>query len=256
MIARVEVRTSSDSSGLFHGATVDWATELSSARFEFPTLDFSSNDMDLGHRLEVEQKSWQSKEFDFYRFDDRVDRAAEEPCATLQLLGAPEWVQSHALGVLTRCQRAMDRRNEASRCSLFDRAVHKARVVFDRGKPLGLADYRHAVDTWQWVLRLDSEASIDSQLAALFHDIERSTSETDERVEHRAADYAGFKRLHAQRGAELVDQLLGELGAPRATRERVAELVREHEESGSDRERALLNDADALSFFSLNSSGF
>jgi hypothetical protein len=44
------------------------------------------------------------------------------------------------------------------------------------------------------------------------------------------------------------------LGDPSAWR--VAELVAWHERPGRDEELLLLNDADALSFFSLNSSGF
>ena len=37
---------------------------------------------------------------------------------------------------------------------------------------------------------------------------------------------------------------------------RAAEIIARHEESSGDEEIALLNDADALSFFALNSSGY
>ena len=38
--------------------------------------------------------------------------------------------------------------------------------------------------------------------------------------------------------------------------ERVSEIIRNHEHQSDDAEVALLNDADALSFFSLNSNGY
>jgi hypothetical protein len=58
------------------------------------------------------------------------------------------------------------------------------------------------------------------------------------------------------RGAELTCALLSELGVEAPTRERVRHLVMKHERAGGEAALSLLNDADALSFFSLNSSGF
>jgi predicted metal-dependent HD superfamily phosphohydrolase len=50
--------------------------------------------------------------------------------------------------------------------------------------------------------------------------------------------------------------VLEEVGADEATCQRVKALVTRHEHPGEDADLALLNDADALSFFSLNASGF
>jgi predicted transcriptional regulator len=94
------------------------------------------------------------------------------------------------------------------------------------------------------------------QLAALFHDVERLESETERRVEQLAPHYQRFKARHARRGAELTRRILNDLGLPEAVVERAAELVSGHEQTSGDRERALLNDADGLSFFSLNSWGY
>lgn len=118
------------------------------------------------------------------------------------------------------------------------------------------ADYNHALDAWQWSLRLESDASLAVQLAALFHDIERLASEADERVEHLAADYQQFKDAHAKRGAEMTDRQLAEAGVPEHVRARVVEMITAHERQSDDPEVALLNDADALSWFSLNSPGY
>lgn len=158
--------------------------------------------------------------------------------------------------VLTRAQPYLDRRNAASADAVFERALGAHFALHDLDKPLVRADYAHALDTWQWTLRLASEASLPLQLAALFHDVERLVSEASVRVEQHAQDYAAFKRAHARRGGELVRAALRDVGLARTVLDRVATLVATHEEAGEDREAALLNDADALSFFSRNSAGF
>jgi hypothetical protein len=123
-------------------------------------------------------------------------------------------------------------------------------------KPLVRADYNHALDVWQWTLRLEASASLAVQLAALFHDVERLASEADARVEHLAPDYQQFKDAHARAGAAIARRVLLEAGVSSSTIDRAGLLVAEHERPSSDPEVALLNDADALSFFSLNSSGY
>lgn len=160
------------------------------------------------------------------------------------------------LQILTRCQPYLDRRNASSRGDAFDAVLEAHRSIHDLSKPLVCADYVHALDTWQWTLRLAPDASTALQIAALFHDVERLWTEADARIEQHASDYAAFKRSHAQSGASLARQVLRPTPIPREVAERAADLVATHEQPGSDAERALLNDADALSFFSLNSAGF
>jgi hypothetical protein len=121
------------------------------------------------------------------------------------------------------------------------------------------ADYDHALDVWQWILRLNPGASLGLQLAGLFHDIERLASEADERIEQKAPDYQAFKDTHARAGARLAAQVLDESGIAAADVGRVERLIQEHERplaSPRDADLATLADADALSFFSLNSPGF
>jgi hypothetical protein len=182
---------------------------------------------------------------------DQAERLA------LHLVGAQgEGLAAAALELLTRYQGLVGRRNEASSAPVFDRILARHRSLHDMSKPLVRADYLHALDAWQWVLRLEPAAGLAVQVAALFHDVERLLSEADARVEHHAADYQAFKDRHAARGAELTCALLEELDVDLATRERVRWLVKKHERPGADAALTLLNDADALSFFALNSSGF
>jgi hypothetical protein len=234
---------------------------------EFPEISFASGILEgeVGEipSLFLKMENWESQNFNFYDLDGQLDASAESQGGpfSLVLLGDAEELARCALGVLTRCQRWIDRRNEGSRDALFDRVLAKHRGAHDLAKPLVRADYNHALDTWQWLLRLTPDASLTVQLAALFHDVERLISEADVRVEHRVADYQRFKDAHAARGAELAEALLATAGCGEETRRGTARLIAVHERppSAGDRDAeaiSLLNDADALSFFSLNCVGY
>ncbi|HYO75441.1 MAG TPA: DUF4202 family protein [Thermoanaerobaculia bacterium] len=197
---------------------------------------------------------WQRDDFDTWAFDVSIDEQAREPF-TLRI--ADDGTSAtFALEVLNRCQRHIERRNRHSQGQLFTRVLRRHRALHDLEKPLVRADYNHALDVRQWLLRLDPDASLALQLAALFHDVERLVSEADVRVEHLAADYQSFKDAHAARGAEMALAALAEAGVDASVRTRVAELIAKHERPTDDPGVALLNDADALSFFSLNSHGY
>jgi hypothetical protein len=186
-----------------------------------------------------------------------VDREVERTGSnTISIRGDAFDLPRIAIEVMTRCQRFLDRRNDASSSPLWDDVRDAHRELHDCDKPLVRADLDHALDTWQWMLRLSPHASLAVQLAGLFHDIERLESEADRRVEHHAADYADFKARHARRGAERAYEVLRGSGVDEGTATRVRELVAVHERRGADPEVDLLNDADGLSFFSLNSPGY
>lgn len=205
----------------------------------------------------VSLRAWRAPGYDPQAFDallaERATRGALR--LVLELDDARDAGRS-ALQILTRAQPYLDRRNASSEGSSFHRALDAHFALHDLARPLVRADYAHALDVWQWTLRLDPSASLALQLAALFHDVERLVSEPVVRIEQHAEDYAAFKQAHARRGSELAARTLAKVGFERATIERVAELVGTHETGGASEEAALLNDADALSFFSLNSAGF
>lgn len=155
-----------------------------------------------------------------------------------------------------RYQRLFAARNGASSQPRFERMLRVHAELHDRSKPLVRADHDHAIDVWQWTLRLAPDASEALQIAALFHDIERLISEADVRIEHAARDYVAFKQSHARSGAALVAGILAKLDIPPEVAARAVALVERHEQPEADEEIALLNDADALSWFALNSPGF
>jgi hypothetical protein len=219
--------------------------------------------------LSLTAGEWESPRFPFYELDARLDDLADSAGGPwrLDLAADRDRLPGMALEVLTRCQRLVGRRNAASSTPLFDRTLESHRAIHDLGKPLVRADWAHAVDVWQWTIRLDPDADLAVQLAALFHDVERLVSEADIRVEHQADDYQAFKDEHARRGAELADETLAAAGVDTETRARTARLIAGHEHLpapgdpdianiGDIADLALLNDADALSFFSLNSPGY
>lgn len=222
---------------------------------EFPSI-FVGFDADERREAHLSASEWDRPDFDSFRFDYAVDEVAARPPFTLRIADDRGERAQFPLEVLNRCQRLIDRRNGHSHGQQFDRILRRHRELHDLAKPLVRADYNHALDVWQWVLRLDGSASLALQLAALFHDIERLVSEPDRRIEHLAANYQSFKDAHARAGAEMTRELLAKAGVAEPVRDRVAFLVDGHERASHDAEVALLNDADALSFFSLNSSGY
>jgi hypothetical protein len=181
---------------------------------------------------------------------DRLVHDAEDDGGRVEVVAEDP---AHAGEVALRYQRLALRTNAASADPAFQAVLGRHRARHDTRLPLVRADLDHALDTWQWALRLDAGASAEVQLAALLHDVERLESEAVERVEHRAADYQAFKDAHARRGAEIVGELL-EGGAWDVGR--VQDLVARHERVDPEPERVLLADADALSFFAVNSAGY
>jgi hypothetical protein len=214
--------------------------------------------------MEIDAAEWDDPGFDLLAFDAAVDELAACASGNPYLISIDGDLQM-AEEILTRCLRLADRRNGASRSSLFERVLARHREIHDLTKPLVRADHSHALDVWQWTLRLEPDAGLAVQIAALFHDIERLASEADARIEQHAADYQQFKDAHARIGAAWTDEILGDLGGDlevdAETRRAAVALVGRHEHppapGDSDAaDLALLNDADALSFFSLNSPGY
>jgi hypothetical protein len=219
---------------------------------EFPTVTIELGRTAGSDDAVIDAQRWRLAET-FRPFDDSVECSEGDAIAIVGDAGDPEAL---AREVLTRYQRLLGRRNEASDTRLFDTVLAVHEGLHDPSKPLAMADLAHAVDAWQWMLRLEPRASLAAQLAALLHDVERLESEADRRIEHEAPDYAHFKDAHARRGADRTREVLLAAGVDAATTTSACELVATHERRGRGLEVDLLNDADGLSFFSLNSPGY
>jgi hypothetical protein len=216
---------------------------------------------DMRHvEVQFDARAWCDEGVDLLRFDHQLHEAEDitdtKLCVNLSVFGPTDLIYRSAPEVALRYQRLRPVHNKFSRGALFAEIRTRHRDLHPLHKPLVRADYEHALDVWQWLVRLSPDASLALQAAALFHDVERLQSEADTRVEQHAADYHAFKSEHARRGAALLREVLSGLSLPETCAERIASLVARHEQPGEDRELSLLNDADALSFFSLNSPGF
>lgn len=230
--------------------------ELGVLRAEFPSVRIHVGEAASACPvIRLDAGDFRAGDFDAYRVDGMCEELAGQGAFALRLEGH-EVSAATVDAALTRYQRFLARRNPASTGPTFDRVLACHRALHDCARPLVRADLDHALDTWQWLLRLDPRAGVAVQAAALFHDIERLVSEADVRIEQHARDYRAFKNEHARRGGAMTRAALAATGLAAAVIDRASELVADHEQPGDDAERLLLNEADALSFFSLNSTGF
>ncbi|MBX3192393.1 MAG: DUF4202 family protein [Labilithrix sp.] len=145
-------------------------------------------------------------------------------------------------------------KNDVSATALFDRVLVVHAGLFDMNAPHAKSDHEHAIDTWQWMLRLDHRVGLGPQLAALFHDVERLEREAERRAGGCARDYQSFDDARARRGSEIAHGVLLDVGVSVDVCRRVRALIASHDRRGRDPDVDLLNDAAALSFFALGSA--
>jgi len=225
--------------------------------------------------LELILAEWQSDSFPFRDFDRFVETlAADAPGGAfeIRLSGEPHGLAAAALQVVTRCQRLAARRNAASTGKLFERVLAGHRRLHDRIHPPAASIHAHALDTWQWLLRLEPEAGLAPQLAALFHDVDRLAAAAGTAATGGVAGALGTAAADGtpagqpcfdhpvRRGAWVTDELLADLDVDLAVRVRSHRLIAGRHPSTAAgplaAETALLDDADALSFFSLESAAY
>jgi hypothetical protein len=205
-------------------------------------------------------EEWLSPRAELLAFDKRVheaeDRAHLSNSFLMSVSGPPTTLPNVAEQIFTRYQRLFPRRNRHSRSSVFTAVLARHRALHPLHEPFARACFDHSLDVWQWILRLSPDASGPLQIAALFRGLERLAGERGVRAEHAAEASVAFKQRHAKANAEMLCECLAGLDAPVELSERAATLLAHHERPGDDPELIFLNDADALSFFSLNSSSY
>jgi hypothetical protein len=267
-------------------------TALAPFAEEFPHVPILPREAAAAPAVRIEEERWLRSDADLYAWDNAVCALHEQPGWIIVNPSDGQAVQPQTLiEIMTRYQRLLPRTNSHSLARPFVRILAAHRQLHDLSKPLVRADYDHALDVWQWVLRLAPDASLSLQLAALFHDIERLVSESVEHIEQHAPDYRAYKDAHARAGASLTHRCLRHKGIPSRVLGQVEALIRAQESStaqsaaprsdaaaeseqasvaplsseavsaeGTSRslqeESAILREADALSFFSLNSPSF
>jgi len=228
-------------------ADADEELDPSTIEREFPTISVERAEKSAGFELTIDDFAWRGA-FDFRRFDEAIDHA--RPVGLIAVRGND--AVGVACEVLARYQRLLMRRNAASSTPLFDAVLDAHTSLFEPSRPPLRTEHEHALDTWQWMLRLDEAAGLAVQLAALLHDIDRLDCDPHERIEHRV--HRAMDDDQAKRGGERALAVLRSVGVDEETSLRVRDLVAGQASAGPD--AALLDDADALSFLSLSSSRY
>jgi len=116
------------------------------------------------------------------------------------------------------------------------------------------SDLKHAISARKWVLKLNPGADLALQIAALAHDIERgcqNESKQTTKVKEDFKNYIQLKKIHSQKSAEVIVDLLNKHEFDKSFIAKVKSLVLKHE-FGGDKEADVLMDADSLSFFQEN----
>ena len=226
---------------------------------EFPTVRWALMAQPPSGALVIPERAWRAAPADFRCWDRAISELWSRPRWVVVQGDAAETLDQTAREVLTRYQRLVPRTNGHSASLTFHRVLSGHRAMHDLGKSPVRADYDHALDVWQWVLRLAPSAGLAVQLAALFHDVGRLLTEADRRGEPGVSEPRAIEHAHADQGAKIALEVLTACGVAPATCAEVARLIREHEQPNPcapDADLMLLADADALSFFSLSSAGF
>ncbi len=144
-----------------------WGAGLALLRDEFPSVQIHVADEVLSIPSQLSMRDWALAPgpdvFDPVLFGPRCEGPPR-----LHLLGVPTprtavW----AMEILTRAQPVIQRTNAASRTELFGRVLFERRLHADLDSPDGRAAHLEGLDAWQWLLRMQPEASLPSQLAAL-----------------------------------------------------------------------------------------
>jgi hypothetical protein len=255
----LSVKGSTLPSGSVQGLASSVSCPMWSLSTEFPAVRWALMAAPPSDALVIPASAWRAASNNFTSWDRAIGGLSARPRWLVVQGDDVALLEQAAREILTRYQRLVPRTNRHSAPPTFHAVLSGHRAMHDLTKPLVKADYDHSLDVWQWALRLSPMAGLAVQLAALFHDVERLVSEPDRRVEHTAPDYQAFKNAHAEHGARMAAEVLGACGVDGGTCAEVAALIRKHElphELARSGDLELLADADALSFFSLNSSGF
>ena len=233
---------------------------------EFPTVTLVCNGPSVADErcVTVDLVAWAAPFADTGALDRRIEAADARGPFGLRLVGVGAGAGAGTsaggaracLEILTRYQRFVGRRNRASKGPLFDRVLARHRALHDLAQPLARSDFDGALDVWQWLLRLDPDAGLAAQAAALFHDVEQVEAEAWARFERRTSTCEVFKDESARHGAAIARAILAGAGVGAAVLDRVATLVEGHQASSDDPESALLEEACALSFLSRDSAGY
>jgi hypothetical protein len=235
---------------------VDSRVPTETLRREFPTLRiFIGPERPPTREIQLVADDWATARLDYASFDRLVDENTSLVPAGFAIVGSGPGAERCAVEALTRCQRWIDRRNAESAGTTFDRLLLRHRTMHDLSQSRGRTGYRQALDVWQWVLRLETKASLSVQAAALFLGLGRMPGEPWTRVERPSVLGGIFSPQRERYAADRAEEAMLLSGIHPLAAERTADLVAAYGTLDHDPDSRLLADAGALSFFSLANPG-
>ena len=111
-------------------------------------------------------------------------------------------------------------------------------------------DFVHSKDTVKWLLKIKPDADVALKIAALGHDIDRSTGNKKVKREDYKS-YDGFKKAHALNSARIIADIMKSSHANQELIDEVYNLITNHE-TGGDKRSDILKYSDSISFFNVN----
>lgn len=113
-------------------------------------------------------------------------------------------------------------------------------------------DLVHSKDTVKWLLRIKPDADVALKIAALGHDIDRSTGYKKVKREDYKS-YDEFKKAHTLNSAMIIADIMKKFSTNQELIDEVHNLIANHE-TGGDKRSDILKYADSISFFNVNLS--
>lgn len=110
-------------------------------------------------------------------------------------------------------------------------------------------DPAHSQNTYEWLMKLDDNASEELQIAALAHDIDRAIDPSV--IQEENESYDNYKVRHANRSAKLIADLMAKYGYSQDSIKKTSLYVKNHE-VGGDKDINTLTDTDSISYFNTN----
>jgi hypothetical protein len=116
-----------------------------------------------------------------------------------------------------------------------------------------IEDPKHSIFTREWLLKINPKASIEQQIAALAHDIERAV--TPRTRQKKGENYKNYKQRHAKRSALITENLLQKQSWNDKSIKNISKLIKNHE-TGGYKEANEIKDADSLAYFDYNINNY
>ncbi|MCX6726661.1 MAG: DUF4202 family protein [Candidatus Shapirobacteria bacterium] len=110
-------------------------------------------------------------------------------------------------------------------------------------------DPAHSINTYEWLKKIDQNASEELQIAALAHDIDRAIDPII--IQEKNESYDNYKARHALRSSKLITDLMIKHRYSQKSVEKTSLFVKNHE-IGGDNDTNILTDADSISYFDTN----